>query len=243
MKKTTAKTSKVNNKKVSGKNSASANCPVNCCSMGHKIWGAVALAGLFACGLILGLSYRGEEYVSKKLSAQECDAIATEIVNITQRGATAENVETLNELNMAYSNGCAGRLVIIEKEPVISVDNRPEIMSTCARIEQLLKDRLYPEDTTNYIHHLRNADTYSSLADRGCVENADMYKTLALRELEIANALQPTENMGTQDAEIVIDTFKKLDMQQEAREFLNKVEQLIDPATDFVLKMEQIINE
>ena len=49
--------------------------------------------------------------------------------------------------------------------------------------------------------------------------------------------------MGTRDAEIVIDTFKKLDMQQEAREFLGKVEKLIDPATDFILQMEQIINE
>ena len=70
-----------------------------------------------------------------------------------------------------------------------------------------------------------------------------MYKTLALRELEIAEALRPTEEMGTSDAEIVIDTFKKLDMQREAQEFLDKVERLIDPATDFILQMEQIINE
>ena len=61
--------------------------------------------------------------------------------------------------------------------------------------------------------------------------------------MEIAEALQPTENMGISDAEIVIDTFKKLDMQREAQEFLNKIERLIDPATDFILQMEQIINE
>ena len=116
-------------------------------------------------------------------------------------------------------------------------------MSTCERIEQLLKRRLNSEDSTNYIDHLANADTFSSMADRGCAENADMYKAMALRELEIATALQPTENMRQRDAAIVIDTFKKLDMQQEAREFLDKIEQLIDPATDFILQMEQIINE
>lgn len=238
MKKTTTKKTAKATTKQSVK-----NCPVNCCSTAHKVWGAVALAGLFACGLILGLTYRDDAAPRAMLNAQQCDAIANEIVNITTSGATAENVDMLNELNAAYSNGCAGRLVIIEKESAAPAPRRPEIMSTCERIEQLLKRRLNSEDSTNYIDHLANADTFSSMADRGCAENADMYKAMALRELEIATALQPTENMRQRDAAIVIDTFKKLDMQQEAREFLDKIEQLIDPATDFILQMEQIINE
>lgn len=240
MKKSVAKKTTGN----SGKNAKQEKvCSVNCCSLGHKIWGAVALAGLFACGLMIGLGYNGNKNDAEKLTAQECDAIANEIVNITSSGATRDNVDVLNNLNTAYSNGCAGRLVIVERESIAPVAPKPEIMSTCARIEQLLKQRLFPEDSTEYFTHLRNADTYSTLADKGCADNADMYKTLALRELEIATALQPTENMGTNDAEIVIDTFKKLDMQREAQEFLNKIEQLIDPATDFILKMEQVINE
>lgn len=220
-----------------------AECPVNCCSLGHKIWGAVALAGLFACGLILGLTYRPTDDMRQSLDVEQCDAIANEIVSITQRGATAEDAQTLDELNAAYSDGCAGRLVIIERAVKPAVTNHPEIISTCARIEQLLKYRLNPEDSTYYLDHLANADTYSTLADKGCAENTDMYKTLALRELEIATALQPEESFRQGDAEIVIDTFKKLDMQREAQAFLNKIEKLIDPATDFILQMEQIINE
>lgn len=234
------KTLKTTRKMTSAK---SATCPIDCCSTRHKVWSAIALAGLFACGLILGLSYRNDEVALRALNAEQCDAIASEIVNITSNGATAENIDMLNELNQAYSNGCAGRLVIIEKEPVVQTTERTEIMSTCSRIEQLLKQRLHPEDTGSYREHLANADTYSTLADRGCQENADMYKTLALRELEIATALQPEENMRQRDAEIVIDTFKKLDMQREAQEFLDKMEKLIDPATDFILQMEQVINE
>lgn len=242
MKKSVAK--KSSTKTARSAKSAQA-CPINCCSVGHKVWSAVALAGLFACGLILGLSYRDDGAARNALTAQQCDAIANEIVSITQRGATPDDAKTLQDLNTAYSNGCAGRLVVIEREVVASpvVESQPEVMATCVRIEQLLKQRLFPEDSASYVNHLSNADTYSTLADRGCADNADMYKTLALRELEIASALQPTENMGTRDAEIVIDTFKKLDMQREAQEFLDKVEQLIDPATDFILKMEQIINE
>lgn len=231
-----------NTKKVASKKPV--ECPVECrCSTGHKIWGAVALAGLFACGLILGLAYRPSDNIRNSLDATQCDAIANEIVTITTRGATPEEAQTLRELNEAYTNGCAGRLVIIERAAPVAVENHPEIVSTCTRIEQLLERRLQPEDSVDYLAHLHNADTYSTLVDRGCAENADMYKTLALRELEIAEALRPTEEMGTSDAEIVIDTFKKLDMQREAQAFLDKVERLIDPATDFILQMEQIINE
>ena len=49
--------------------------------------------------------------------------------------------------------------------------------------------------------------------------------------------------MTEKDTVIVIDTYKKLNMQREAKEFLNKIEKLIDPATDFILQMEQVINE
>ena len=212
----------------------------DCYSTGHKIRGAVALAGLFSCGLILGLTYRPEPVQEVRLDAQQCDAIANEIIKITTDGATTENVDVLNELNAAYSDGCAGRLVIIDR--VASQNLMPEIISTCSRIEQLLTSRLHPESDTDYLAHLSNADTYSTLAERGCAENADMYKTMALRELEIATALKPEENMNESDTEIVIDTFKKLDMQREAQQFLDKIQQLTNPAIDFILQMEQVIN-
>lgn len=219
----------------------------NCtCSTRHKIWGAVALAGLFSCGLLLGLSYSIDYSDSHKVSlgAQECDAIAQEIVSITTRGATEENVDALRDLNEAYSNGCAGRLVIIEKSmPVQVSEQQPKIMATCSRIEQLLKERLFSEDSVEAWKHASNAYTYSTLAEKGCAENADMYKTLALREIEITTALQPEESLGTREVETVIDAYKKLDMQREAQAFLDKVEKLSEPAIDFILKMEKIINE
>ena len=81
------------------------------------------------------------------------------------------------------------------------------------------------------------------LTDKVVFENADMYKSLALREIEIATALQPAESMEENSVEVVIDTYKKLDMQKEAQVFLDKIEQLTDPAIDFILKMEKIINE
>lgn len=232
MKKNTVKSVKVEQKCV--------------CSKRHRILSALALIGLFICGLLVGLTYEYDRsnVNNQGLGAEECDAIAQEIISITTEGATAENVDVLRELNDAYSNGCAGRLVIIEKTNTVQAqEKQPEIIATCSRIEQLLKQRLYPETEKEAWKHLSNAYNYSTMAEKGCSENVDMYKSLALREIEIATALQPEENMGEKSVETVIDTYKKLDMKREAQDFLNKMEKLTDPAIDFILQMENIINE
>lgn len=216
------------------------------CSKRHKFLGAFALIGLFVCGLFVGITYNYDRSDASRqgLGVEECDAVAQEIVNITTAGATAENVEILRELNEAYSNGCAGRLVVIDRTNVAEEKNEhPEIIATCSRIEMLLKERLYPETEKEAWKHLENAFNYSTMAEKGCAENADMYKSLALREIEIATALQPEENMGQESVEIVIDTYKKLDMKREAQAFLDKMEKLTDPAIDFILQMQKIINE
>ncbi len=114
--------------------------------------------------------------------------------------------------------------------------------TTCQEIERLLKSRIINGAGDEVAYHLENADVYSTLAARGCSGNADMYKSLALRELEIVSALSDDE-LGARDTEIVIDTYKKLNMQNQAREFLNKIQKLTNPAIDFILSMEKIINE
>lgn len=233
-------------KKISKKEIKTSKTKKETCNTKHKIFAAIALAGLFVCGLFVGLS-NNVRLINKTevgLSAEECDAIAQEIVNITKVGATTETVNALRDLNNAYSNGCAGRLIIIEKgvSDVMASEN-PNIMATCSRIEQLLKERLYPETAKESWKHAANAYTYSTLAEKGCAENSDMYKSLALREIEITTALQPEKDMGLGEVKTVIDVYKKLDMQKEAQVFLDKIEKLTDPAIDFILQMEKIINE
>ena len=215
------------------------------CSKSHKFWAAFSLFAIFVCGFILGGIYYGKSNKDISIDPQKCDAIAQEIINITSKGATEEDVDILRKLNDTYSSGCAGRLVIIDKnETLVQNSSQPaDIIATCSRIEQLLKTRLYPEDQTEAWKHTSNAYTYSTLAEKGCAENADMYKALALREIEITTALQTEENMQLSEVETVIDTYKKLNMQREAQAFLDKVEKLSEPAIDFILKMEKIINE
>lgn len=213
-------------------------------STAHKVWCVVALAGLFTCGLMLGLAWRGVPTLGT-FSQERCDELEEQIVTIIQSGAPIEESQDLTSIRQEYAAGCPGRFVIydLDSVPVVSDATQPAIISTCTRIENLLQTRLYPEDSADAYAHLKNAETYAAIAEYGCAENADKFKALALREIQILNALQPVESMDTYETEIIIDTYKKLDMQQQAREFLNKIEQLTDPAIEFILKMEKIINE
>lgn len=165
-----------------------------CCSRRQKIYGVIALGGLFACGLMVGISLG-----ARHTSADE----ATPVVQT-------------------------------------HVDDIP----TCARIEKLLLQRIN-NNAGSADDFMFNANTYASMVEYGCPENADVYRSKAIENIEIANALSDgavgVYNPG--ETEYVIDTYKKLDMQNQAREFLNKVQKLTDPAIDFILKMEQIINE
>ncbi len=118
-----------------------------------------------------------------------------------------------------------------------------ETQPVCAVIEKVLLNYVEPEDIGNPLYNLRNADVYSQLAVKGCPENTETFKALALRQIEIANALKSEEYMDEEDMKIVIDTYKKLDMEREAQAFLDKVQHLASPAIDFILQMEKVINE
>ncbi len=90
---------------------------------------------------------------------------------------------------------------------------------------------------------LNNAKIYSSLEQKGCPKNRGQYRQLALQQIEIATALQDESEMSQEDVESVIDTYKKLEMQAQAKQVLDKVQKLTDPAIDFIIQMEKIINE
>ncbi len=112
----------------------------------------------------------------------------------------------------------------------------------CEEIERNLSYRLENSNwASNYLH---NADVYSTMAERGCPENAEKNKLNALNQLEIASALMDKHELSSeQNVEIIIDTYKKLQMRDAARDVLNKMQKLTEPAIDFILTMEKVINE
>ncbi len=183
---------KTQSKKVQSKKTTVSACVV---PASRKVWGVIALAGLFACGYILG-------GIMAKPDKVQCPAV--------QEMTVVEN---------------------------------PTPIATCTRIEQLLEQQLTPEDSQGYEKHLYNAETYNRLADNGCAEHSDKYRAMAVRETQIAVALMPVEYMSDVEIEDVVDTYKKAKMQAAAQQVIDKLQQASEPAIDFILKLEKILED
>lgn len=164
---------------------------------GHRVLGAIALAGLFACGLFVGMAMNAP----------------------TQK----------NHTNVA---------------PVQSVEEPIEITQpedVCVEVERLLARRL-PVASDNVDNRIERAKVYASLAERGCPENYETYVQLSSQELEIARAIED-DNFDHNETIEVVETYKRLHMQAAAEEIFEKAKKLTNPAIDFIIQVEKIINE
>jgi len=279
----------------------------------QKILGVVALAGLFACGLMLGLAWRGnnssdavagdtvqftesqcneiarriqnsidynqldklEQY--QKIYAQSCGSqiIAKEDVktDVTKELKTCEKIEKLllRDLNDADSredwrhsnnafiyekvsqHGCPEnaekykQLAAQETAIANALGAQSQTITTntrtCEEIERALQSQLEPfGDKMPIEYRLHNADIYSTMAERGCPENAEKYKELALRQIDVVSAVSDEQELE-QNKETIVDTYEKLQMQEAARNFLNKLDRLINPATDLIYEIGRVVNE
>ncbi len=224
-------------KKAQNKKVASRSAPTS-----RKVIGVIALAGLFACGLFVGMGVHQLPRVHHnviRMSAATCDSIARTI-------AGATDAKLVEELNDTYRDNCAGRVIEHISEPVASDtgnDNDARPVATCARIEQLLSNRLRPEEFDESWAHISNAETYARLVETGCAENADKYRALALREIQIAMALDPVDEMDEDQIEDVIDVYKKIQMQAAAQQMIDKLQKISEPTIDFILKLEKILED
>ncbi len=123
--------------------------------------------------------------------------------------------------------------------------NNPYVLSDkpCAQIEQNLQNRL----GDNYVNmdaedRIRRAKLYSVMAERGCPENTAKYTELAKQELEIARGISD-DKLDEQETLEAVETYKRLKMQQDAEEIFDKVKKMTNPAIDFIMQVEKIINE
>lgn len=119
------------------------------------------------------------------------------------------------------------------------------IPNTCKSVEALLNGRLaaYDEKSLAADDHVWRAQIYANISKRGCPENAERYKALALHEIEIARALDDDENFSDYEVMEVVDTYKKLDMEDEARMFIDTIKRIAAPAVEFIQAVEKVLEE
>ena len=126
-----------------------------------------------------------------------------------------------------------------------NLDNNLENQSTCEQIETLLIEQLnkhvYKSDASSRVNR---AKIYANLSERGCPENSEKYKELAKQELEIARALTDDDiEQDRRDTTAMVETYKRLQMQAEAAKMIEKAKKLTNPAIDFIIQLEKIIEE
>ena len=215
---------------------------VNSIPVSRKALGVVALVGLFACGVFVGATLNNNRAPSSddkviKFSEQDCYSLINKMT-------TTNDADMVEKLKEVYNDNCANRIIYTEPVTVPDdADDKSGDVTTCERIEQLLSQQLYSEKDGREYAHLDNAHTYARLAERGCPENVDKYRALAAREIEIATALIPVEDMSESDVEDVVDVYKKVKMQAAAQQVIDTLQKASEPTIDFILKLEKIINE
>ncbi len=166
----------------------------------QRILAVVALVGLFACGLMVGLA-------------------------ITKTKTVVQKIENVSEQ------------VINMKKADIVVNNK----SICTKVRDEMLIRVNP-NAYDYDDHINNAKIYAIIAERGCEDETAYYKELAEQELAVARAITD-DKLSEQDTIEVVETYKKLQMQAAAQEMFDKAKRLTNPAIDFILEVEKIINE
>lgn len=184
------------------------NVKVACCSTRQKIWGVIALAGLFACGLFLGAAWNGDaprKMAKISMTAEQCEALAREILDTARGSGMPASIDgactsdacvaKLRQLNEIYTANCADRMMPVKEQESVTNDVADEQKETCEVIEDLLMPQLVPVESPYVAKHSDNIEVYKRLLKNGCPENADKYKEMISREMAIIEALKGSQSV------------------------------------------------
>jgi len=205
----------------------------------YRTYGIIGMVALFLMGVMVGFILNGSDRVNRSVMTKaQCHTMASKIVD----AANDNRPDLIEQLNKIYSENCLDRYFVEQKpQPKFAEKNFPK--TTCGRIEMLLKERLEPVDINHSEAHIENAKIYANLSERGCPENSEKYKELARQELAIARALNDDNINDEYETTEIVETYKRLKMQAEAERMIEKAKKLTNPAIDFIIQLEKIIEE
>ena len=127
----------------------------------------------------------------------------------------------------------------VNQSETVAQEDKP-----CTVIEKSLIENVHDGCGTSSYCHLENAAVFSKIAEDGCPENSEMYKQRALNELQIADGVRVDEdNIDRGEMRSTVNTYKKLQMQNEAKKYIKKVEKLVNPGVDFIMELQRVIEE
>ena len=227
----------------------------------QRFWGVVALIGLFFCGFMLGTDIQKrnakanveQNVVSVDNVVPACEVIEKRLLasilpdDVIDWNNPEHNVHIYTEL---AEYGCPEnkekyKQMILREQQIADVFNvdKPKTEKNCEKIEDLLNSQIDRGMSVSAYSHIDNAKIYANLSERGCPENSQKYVELAKQELEIARALEDDDVSHQRETIEIVETYKRLQMQNAAQEILDKAKKITNPAIDFIIQLEKIINE
>lgn len=228
----------------------------------QRVWGVLALVALFGCGVMVGLDFgrlnsqpkmpQGGTVTFSPNANQKATCVVIEEL-LAQRlypeesQSVHEHEENIKIYEKLVMNGCSENqmkyhtMAMREREIVAALQQSGTEQQTCEQIESLLLEQL-PYADGDADARIDRAKIYANLSERGCAENSAKYVEMAKQELEIARALEDDE-FDNQETIEVVETYKRLNMQAAAEEIFETAKKLTNPAIDFILEVEKIINE
>jgi len=207
----------------------------------YRTYGIVGLVGVFLMGALVGFILNGSDRInhSSIMTKDQCEFLSVKM----QRAIENNNYEEIGQLNKIYSENCLGR-DFNESKTKQEIEENILPKTTCGQIERILLRHLYSVDSPDSLAHVDNAKIYANLSERGCPENSEKYKELARKELEIARALNDDDIQRDPGESVeIVETYKRIQMQQEAERMIEKAKKLTNPAIDFIIQLEKIIDE
>lgn len=208
----------------------------------YPVYGVIGMVMLFLIGAIFGYIINGSNRINHSMmSRTDCRNIANQIMI----AANNNRPDLIEQLNKVYSMNCLNREFEQPKPQPEQKHEEPKIPDTaCGKIEMLLKERLNHVGDPDAEAHIDNAKIYANLSERGCPgSSVSKYKDLAKQELEIARALNDDDMEDRHEATEIVETYKRLQMQAEAERMIEKAKKLTNPAIDFIIQLEKIIEE
>ncbi len=213
----------------------------------NTLYGVIGMILLFLMGGLVGFVINGSSRINRSsmMSEKQCKDLSAKIID----AANDNNPDLLQQLNAIFSENCNDRRFVKHGKPTIKIAKPKPKENICIRIEKVWLDRLAEIQNIELIRdddaqfYINRAKIYANLADRGCPENAEIYKELAKKDLEIARDLNHDSLDDRREATEMVETYKRLQMQAEATKMIEKAKKLTNPAIDFIIQLEKIIEE
>ena len=212
----------------------------------YRTYGTIGMVVLFLMGGVVGFIINGSDRINHSIMTKDqCGELSKKMWSAINNN----RYEEIGQLNKIYSENCLDRNFEEVKQEVRQAEPNAQ-KTTCEKIEYVLSGRLACQDGTEHCmsseDHINNAQIYANLSERGCPENSEKYKQLAKQELEIARAINDDsmkEGYEQDESVQIVETYKRLQMQQEAERMIEKAKKLTNPAIDFIIQLEKIIEE